>query len=49
MTAAILARWLPVPRLDPNEFTRFLGIVLGMTFLFGVGLVDDRLELPPAP
>ena len=49
MIAAVLAQWLPVPRLDPKEFTRFLGIALGMTFLFGVGLVDDRLELAPGP
>jgi UDP-GlcNAc:undecaprenyl-phosphate GlcNAc-1-phosphate transferase len=49
MAAAVLAQWLPVPRLDPKEFTRFLGIGLGMTFLFGVGLLDDRLELSPGP
>jgi UDP-GlcNAc:undecaprenyl-phosphate GlcNAc-1-phosphate transferase len=49
MTAAVLAQWLPVPRLDPKELTRFLGIVLGITFLFVVGLIDDWLELPPGP
>jgi UDP-GlcNAc:undecaprenyl-phosphate GlcNAc-1-phosphate transferase len=45
----VLAQWLPVPRLDPKELTRFLGIGLGMTFLFVVGLVDDRIELRPGP
>ncbi len=49
MIAAVLAQWLPVPRLDPKELTRFLGIVLGMSFLFVVGLVDDWRELPPGP
>jgi UDP-GlcNAc:undecaprenyl-phosphate GlcNAc-1-phosphate transferase len=49
MAAALLAQWLPVPRLDPNEPVRFLGIALGSTFLFVVGCIDDRLELRPGP
>jgi len=49
MAAALLAQWLPVPRQDPNELVRFLGIVIGATFLFVVGYVDDRVELRPAP
>jgi UDP-GlcNAc:undecaprenyl-phosphate GlcNAc-1-phosphate transferase len=49
MAAALLAQWLPVPRQDPKELTRFLGIVLGSTFLFVVGYVDDRFELRPGP
>jgi UDP-GlcNAc:undecaprenyl-phosphate GlcNAc-1-phosphate transferase len=49
MAAALLAQWLPVPRQDPKELTRFLGIVAGMVFLLVVGLVDDRYELPAAP
>ena len=47
--ASLLAQWLPVPRQDPNELTRFLGIALGCTFVFVFGLVDDRLELRAAP
>ena len=47
--AAVLAQWLPVPRLDPKEPIRFAGIVLGSAFLFAVGLLDDRFELPPVP
>lgn len=49
MTAAFLAQWLPVPRQDPKELVRFLGIVLGMTFLLVVGYIDDRVELRPGP
>jgi UDP-GlcNAc:undecaprenyl-phosphate GlcNAc-1-phosphate transferase len=47
--AALLAQWLPVPRQDPKELTRFMGVVLGSTFLFLFGLVDDRLELRSGP
>ena len=34
MVAALLAQWLPVPRQDPKELTRFLGIAVGCLFLF---------------
>ena len=49
MAAALLAQWLPVPRQDPKELTRFLGIALGCTFLFVAGYIDDRFELRPGP
>jgi UDP-GlcNAc:undecaprenyl-phosphate GlcNAc-1-phosphate transferase len=49
MAAALLAQWLPVPRQDPKELTRFLGIAAGMVFLFIVGMIDDRYELPAGP
>jgi UDP-GlcNAc:undecaprenyl-phosphate GlcNAc-1-phosphate transferase len=49
MAAALLAQWLPVPRQDPKELTRFLGIAAGMVFLFIVGYIDDRYELRPGP
>ena len=49
MAAALLAQWLPVPRQDPKELTRFLGIAVGMVFLFIVGYIDDRFELRPGP
>ena len=49
MGAMVLSQFLPVPRQDPKELTRFLGIVLGTTFLFVVGLVDDWKELKPGP
>ncbi len=40
--------WLP-PRLDPKELTRFTGLLIGTTFVFLAGLVDDRYELAPLP
>jgi UDP-GlcNAc:undecaprenyl-phosphate/decaprenyl-phosphate GlcNAc-1-phosphate transferase len=49
MGAMVFSQLLPVPRQDPNEFTRFLGIALGTTFLFIAGLVDDWKELKPGP
>ena len=49
MAAALLAQWLPVPRQDAKELTRFLGITAGMVFLFIVGYIDDRHELRPGP
>jgi len=49
MAAALLAQWLPVPRQDPNELVRFLGIALGTTFLFVIGHLDDRFDLRPGP
>jgi UDP-GlcNAc:undecaprenyl-phosphate GlcNAc-1-phosphate transferase len=49
MAAALLAQWLPVPRQDPKELTRFLGIAAGTTFLFIAGYIDDRFELRPDP
>jgi UDP-GlcNAc:undecaprenyl-phosphate GlcNAc-1-phosphate transferase len=49
MAAALLAQWLPVPRQDPKELTRFLGVALGCAFLFVIGLIDDKVELKPGP
>ena len=47
--AVIVAQFLPVPRQDPKELTRLLGVLLGSAFMFVVGLYDDRRELSPAP
>jgi UDP-GlcNAc:undecaprenyl-phosphate GlcNAc-1-phosphate transferase len=49
MAAAFLAQWLPVPRQDPKELIRFLGIVAGTTFLLAAGYLDDRFDLRPGP
>lgn len=49
LLAAVVAQWLPVPRQDPKELVRFIGIALGSSFLFVVGLIDDRRELKPGP
>jgi len=48
--AAALGRGLPTPEgPDPNESIRLAGILLGSTFMFFVGLYDDRRELRPLP
>jgi UDP-GlcNAc:undecaprenyl-phosphate GlcNAc-1-phosphate transferase len=49
VAAALLAQWLPVPRQDPKELLRLVGIVLGLALLFVVGYLDDRFELRPGP
>ncbi len=49
VTAALLAQWLPVPRQDPKELVRLVGILLGMTWLLAIGYLDDRFELRPGP
>ena len=45
--AALLAQALPIPRHDPLEFVRFIGLILGGCFIFIVGLFDDRYNLHP--
>nr|MBC7244932.1 undecaprenyl/decaprenyl-phosphate alpha-N-acetylglucosaminyl 1-phosphate transferase [Chloroflexota bacterium] len=48
LLAAVLGPRLPAPEgHDPKEFTRLVGILLGSTFLFAVGIYDDRIELKP--
>ncbi len=49
VVAAVLAQFLPVARQDPKELTRLVGLLLGSTFIFLIGIYDDRKELPPAP
>ena len=49
MAAALLAQWLPVPRQDPKELIRFVGIALGATFLMVFGALDDRYEFKAGP
>lgn len=48
-TAIYIAQWLPVPRQDPKELVRLVGIGLGSVFLFAMGYLDDRFELRPGP
>ncbi|MEM6282203.1 MAG: MraY family glycosyltransferase [Chloroflexota bacterium] len=45
--AAIAAQWLPVPRFDPYEIIRFIGLMGGATFIFAAGLLDDLFDLHP--
>jgi UDP-GlcNAc:undecaprenyl-phosphate GlcNAc-1-phosphate transferase len=49
MVTAVLAQFLPVERQDPKELTRLVGLLLGGTFIFLVGIYDDKKELSPAP
>ena len=49
MGAAIAAQFLPVPRFDPQEIIRFTGLVLGGTFIFLIGLLDDAVQFGPIP
>jgi len=50
LLAAPMARLLPTPEgPDPKELTRLAGILLGSTFMFAVGLYDDRHELKAGP
>jgi len=45
--AALFAQWLPVPRFDPNEIIRLIGLLTGGVFIFLFGLADDRWNIPP--
>ncbi len=46
---ALLAQQLPVERTDGNEVIRLAGLLLGGTFLFFFGLIDDKFDLPALP
>lgn len=48
LSQALPAGWLP-PSTDPNEARRWLGLVLGTTFMAGFGLLDDRFEFGSGP
>jgi UDP-GlcNAc:undecaprenyl-phosphate/decaprenyl-phosphate GlcNAc-1-phosphate transferase len=41
----IVAQYLPIERQDPQEIVRLVGLLVGSTFIFGVGLLDDFFEL----
>ena len=47
VVAALLAQILPIPRHDPLEIIRFIGLLLGATFIFCVGIIDDLFDLSP--
>jgi len=50
LLAAVVGRMLPTPEgPDPKELTRLAGILLGSTFMFAVGLYDDKHELKALP
>lgn len=41
----ILAQFLPVPRFDPYEVIRLAGLIMGGLLIFGLGVLDDIVEL----
>ncbi|MBC7237299.1 MAG: hypothetical protein H5T69_15770, partial [Chloroflexi bacterium] len=43
---ALLPVWLGLPRQDPLELTRLIGVLLGMGLVWIVGLLDDAYDLP---
>lgn len=45
--AALAAQFLPIPRFDSMEIIRFGGLMLGVVFIFVIGLLDDIYELSP--
>lgn len=45
--AVLVAQVLPIPRFDPKEVVRLVGLVGGGAIIFVVGLLDDRYELSP--
>lgn len=44
MVATVVAQFLPVPRFDPYEVIRLMGLLIGGTFIFLVGILDDIFE-----
>ncbi len=47
--SVLLAQLLDIPRFDPEEPIRLVGLLLGSLIMFVVGIVDDRVELGPVP
>jgi UDP-GlcNAc:undecaprenyl-phosphate GlcNAc-1-phosphate transferase len=45
MVAAVAAQFLMIPRFDPRELIRLVGLMLGGTLIFIVGVIDDAREL----
>ena len=45
--ALALAQLAPIPTADPHETRRLWGLVLGGLWMFVLGLLDDRCDLPP--
>jgi UDP-GlcNAc:undecaprenyl-phosphate GlcNAc-1-phosphate transferase len=45
--AIIVAQFLMIPRFDPDEVYRLIGLIIGGTFIFVIGMLDDIYELNP--
>jgi UDP-GlcNAc:undecaprenyl-phosphate GlcNAc-1-phosphate transferase len=46
---SLIAQHMPVERGDPLEVVRLTGLLIGGTFLFFMGILDDKYELPAVP
>jgi UDP-GlcNAc:undecaprenyl-phosphate/decaprenyl-phosphate GlcNAc-1-phosphate transferase len=49
IAAVIASQFLPVPRQDPNELIRFIGLTIGVIFCFVFWLLDDVFEFSWLP
>lgn len=49
MIAVIVAQFLPVERTDDKEIIRLTGLILGGTFIWLFGILDDRRDFGPLP
>ena len=47
--AVIVAQFIPIPRYDPNEIIRFVGLMLGSILIIIMGIIDDVYELDALP
>lgn len=47
IAAVLIAQILPIPRFDPKEVIRLIGLIGGGLIIFLVGLLDDKYELSP--
>ncbi|HET7375835.1 MAG TPA: MraY family glycosyltransferase, partial [Anaerolineae bacterium] len=45
--ALLISQSLNLPRSDPNEATRLIGLLFGASIMFIFGLFDDRFEFKP--
>ncbi|MCU0475844.1 MAG: undecaprenyl/decaprenyl-phosphate alpha-N-acetylglucosaminyl 1-phosphate transferase [Anaerolineae bacterium] len=43
----LVVQALPIPRFDPQEVTRLIGLLLGGLVIFAFGLLDDLYDLSP--
>jgi UDP-GlcNAc:undecaprenyl-phosphate GlcNAc-1-phosphate transferase len=47
--SVLISQFFNVPTLDPGEHTRMIGLLLGGTLMFLVGVIDDKVELGSTP
>ncbi|MEL7672815.1 MAG: MraY family glycosyltransferase [Chloroflexota bacterium] len=49
VVAVVVAQFLPVERTDEKEIIRLIGLLLGGTFIWLFGILDDRRNFGPLP